>query len=111
SGTDRWIAASAAWCTTESIINRGLIVTDKPRAAPAKRGFAGMQQAKQRDIASAGGLSVPGEKRSFYRDRKLARQAGSIGGQNVAPEDRAFTRDPALASAAGRLGGRPRKNR
>lgn len=47
---------------------------------PAKRGFAAMDQGRQRDIASRGGASVPTEKRSFSRDRELAVRAGRKGG-------------------------------
>jgi hypothetical protein len=49
--------------------------------SPAKRGFAAMDQSRQRDIASKGGASVPTEKRSFSRDRELAVRAGRKGGQ------------------------------
>lgn len=47
-----------------------------------ERGFAGMDDAKQRDIAAKGGASVPDEKRSFSQDRELAAEAGRKGGQN-----------------------------
>ena len=52
--------------------------------APKKstRGFASMDAARQREIASKGGQSVPQEKRSFSQDRELAAQAGRKGGQN-----------------------------
>ena len=46
------------------------------------RGFASMDPARQREIASKGGQSVPQEKRSFSQDRELAAQAGRKGGQN-----------------------------
>jgi len=56
------------------------------RSEPAKgkstRGFASMDAARQREIASKGGQSVPQEKRSFSQDRELAAQAGRKGGQN-----------------------------
>ncbi len=45
------------------------------------RGFASMDQDKQRRIASKGGRSVPNEKRSFSLDRRLAAEAGRKGGQ------------------------------
>jgi general stress protein YciG len=41
-----------------------------------------MDAARQREIASKGGQSVPQEKRSFSQDRELAAQAGRKGGQN-----------------------------
>ena len=69
------------------------------------RGFASMDAAKQRAIASKGGQSVPDEKRSFSQDPSLAAQAGRKGGQNVPPEKRSFSQNPALAAEAGRKGG------
>lgn len=46
----------------------------------SKRGFASMDPALQREIASKGGRSVPPEERSFSRDRTLAQEAGRKGG-------------------------------
>lgn len=71
----------------------------------SNRGFASMDQARQREIASKGGQSVPDEKRSFSQDHALAAQSGRKGGQNVAPEDRSFSRNRELAAQAGRKGG------
>jgi uncharacterized protein len=47
----------------------------------SSRGFASMDEEKQRRIASKGGRSVPNEKRSFSMDRRLAAEAGRKGGQ------------------------------
>ena len=47
----------------------------------SNRGFASMDDDKQREIASKGGQSVPDEKRSFSQDRELAAQAGRKGGE------------------------------
>ncbi len=47
----------------------------------SSRGFASMDEEKQRRIASKGGRSVPNEKRSFSLDRRLAAEAGRKGGQ------------------------------
>ncbi len=77
----------------------------------SNRGFASMDQSKQRDIARKGGESVPNEKRSFSRDPKLAAEAGRKGGRSVAPEARSFSRDPKLAAEAGRKGGEASHNR
>jgi general stress protein YciG len=58
---------------------------ERTESAPPKkstRGFASMDAARQREIASKGGQSVPQEKRSFSQDRELAAQAGRKGGQN-----------------------------
>ncbi|MCA3628646.1 MAG: hypothetical protein IOC49_15600, partial [Methylobacterium sp.] len=52
------------------------------KSSTSNRGFASMDEAKQRDIARKGGESVPNEKRSFSRDRELASQAGRKGGES-----------------------------
>lgn len=46
-----------------------------------KQGFASMDAAKQRAIASKGGSSVPPEKRPFARSAELAAAAGRKGGK------------------------------
>jgi len=71
----------------------------------SQRGFAGMDENKQREIAAKGGHSVPDEKRSFSRDHELAVQAGRKGGRSVADQDRSFSKDRGLAAEAGRKGG------
>lgn len=68
-----------------------------------KQGFAGMDPARQREIASMGGKAV--KVRSFSKDRELARRAGSKGGRAVPADKRTFSRDRAAASVAGRKGG------
>lgn len=47
----------------------------------SNRGFASMDQNKQREIARMGGESVPPEKRSFSQNPELAAAAGRKGGQ------------------------------
>lgn len=47
----------------------------------SNRGFAAMDDDKQRAIARKGGASVPDEKRSFSQDRQLAAEAGRKGGE------------------------------
>jgi len=47
----------------------------------SERGFAGMDDGKQRDIAAEGGRSVPDDKRSFSKDPELASEAGRKGGE------------------------------
>jgi len=54
---------------------------DKPRGT-SNRGFASMDPAKQRAIASKGGSSVPPEKRPFAQNHRLAAEAGRKGGEN-----------------------------
>ncbi len=51
-----------------------------PTTPKTKRGFASMDPAKQRKLASKGGSSVPKHKRSFSQDRSLAASAGRTGG-------------------------------
>lgn len=48
--------------------------------AKSKRGFASMAPEKRKAISAKGGRAVPLEKRSFSRDRDLAREAGRKGG-------------------------------
>jgi uncharacterized protein len=52
------------------------------RGQISDRGFASMDEDKQREIASKGGHNVPGDKRSFSPDRELAAQAGRKGGES-----------------------------
>lgn len=70
-----------------------------------RQGFASMDEDRQREIASKGGMTVPDQERGFSKDRELAAESGRKGGQGVASEDRTFSRDPNLASQAGRKGG------
>lgn len=72
------------------------------------RGFASMDQEKQRAIARKGGESVPNEKRSFSQNRALAAAAGRKGGESVPNEKRSFSQNRELAAAAGRKGGEHR---
>lgn len=54
-----------------------------PTAKPkSRRGFAAMNPERRREIARKGGASVPGEKRSFAKDRDLAASAGRKGGES-----------------------------
>jgi len=71
----------------------------------SNRGFASMDQTKQREIASKGGQSVPPEKRSFSQDPTLAATAGKKGGESVPPQVRSFSQNRELAAEAGRKGG------
>lgn len=75
---------------------------EKPKG---KRGFASMDPARQREIASMGGKAVPDAKRSFSTNRQLASTAGHKGGQCVPAEKRSFSQNHELASTAGRKGG------
>ncbi|MEA1673622.1 general stress protein [Nitrospirillum sp. BR 11163] len=68
----------------------------------SNRGFASMDDDKQREIAAKGGSSVPDEKRSFSKDHELAAEAGRKGGQASGGN---FAHDRERASEAGRKGG------
>ena len=76
-----------------------------------RRGFAAMDQEKQREIARKGGANVPRDKRSFAQNRQLAAEAGRKGGQSVAAQDRSFSQNRELAAEAGRKGGRSAQSR
>ena len=87
----------------------------------SERGFASMDENRQREIASKGGQSVAPEDRSFSRNHALAAEAGRKGGQAshsgrgqaAGAEGSAsqgldgghFTGDPKRAAEAGRKGG------
>jgi general stress protein YciG len=55
---------------------------DSETGPRSRRGFAAMDPERRREIARKGGASVPGEKRSFTRDRDLAANAGRKGGSS-----------------------------
>jgi uncharacterized protein len=77
-------------------------VTSMAENKTSNRGFASMDEEKQREIARKGGESVPDEKRSFSQDSELASEAGRKGGQESGGN---FKKDPERASEAGRKGG------
>lgn len=52
------------------------------KTGTSNRGFASMDPAKQRAIASKGGSSVPAQKRPFAQNHQLAAEAGRKGGEN-----------------------------
>ncbi len=52
------------------------------KGGTSNRGFASMDEEKQREISRKGGESVPDEKRSFSQDRDLASEAGRKGGES-----------------------------
>ena len=83
----------------------GTKTDDRKSGDTSSRGFASMDEDKQREIASKGGQGVKPEDRSFAKDPELAAEAGRKGGQGVKPEDRSFAKDPELAAEAGRKGG------
>lgn len=91
----------------------------KQGSSSSNRGFAGMDEDKQRDIASKGGSSVDPEDRSFSKDHELAAEAGRKGGEashrgegdSRQEKDEGsgrggnFADNPDRASEAGRKGG------
>jgi general stress protein YciG len=56
-------------------------ISDRTGQPSLRRGFAAMSPERRTEIAKKGGGSVPPEKRSFARDRKLAASAGRKGGE------------------------------
>lgn len=80
-------------------------MASRSQSDTSSRGFASMDEDKQREIAKKGGESVPPEKRTFSKDHELAAEAGRKGGESVASEDRSFSKDHELAREAGRKGG------
>lgn len=70
------------------------------------RGFAALTPERRRKIAAMGGRAVPKYKRTFRKNRQLAKVAGRKGGQNTPADKRSFSCNRALARAAGCLGGR-----
>ncbi len=84
------------------------------------RGFASMDEDKQRDAARKGGRNVPDQERSFSKDHELASDAGRRGGESRGSSASAgtdkqrgegrdregnFAQDRERASEAGRKGG------
>lgn len=70
------------------------------------RGFASMTAERRKEIAAMGGRAVPKYKRTFRKNRALAKAAGSKGGSNVPAEKRSFSCDRTLARSAGCIGGK-----
>jgi len=77
-------------------------MVDRDRSRSSNRGFASMDQKKQREIASKGGRASGG---NFKNDPERASEAGRKGGQSVAASERSFSRNHQLAAEAGRKGG------
>jgi len=76
---------------------------DNKPSGTSNRGFASMDPALQRQIASKGGRSVPPEERSFSKDRALAAEAGRKGGE-ASHGGRRGPGSPALAESGSRAG-------
>lgn len=62
-------------------IYKEIRMAQQKKSDTSKRGFASMDDKKQREIASKGGKSVPAQERSFSKDRGLASTAGRKGGE------------------------------
>ena len=76
----------------------------KSQGTGALRGFASMEQGKQREIARKGGANVPHEKRSFAQDRTLAAEAGRKGGRAVKPAASQLRAEPRVGRGGGTQG-------
>ena len=70
----------------------------------SNRGFASMDEEKQREISRKGGASVPDEKRSFSKDHTGVRSWPQRR-PKCSRWERSFSQDHELASEAGRKGG------
>ncbi len=77
-------------------------MADRDQSQTSNRGFASMDEKKQRDIASKGGQASGG---NFKNDPERAAEAGRKGGHDVPAEERSFSKDHELAAEAGRKGG------
>lgn len=75
---------------------------DREPTHTSSRGFASMDEQKQRDIASRGGRASGG---NFKNNPERAAAAGRKGGRSVPAGERSFSRDHQLAAEAGRKGG------
>ena len=80
-------------------------MTEEKQSRKHLRGFASLTPERRREIASKGGKSVPAEKRSYSKVRKLAATAGKKGGMACPSEKRPYSLDKELASRAGKIGG------
>lgn len=56
-------------------------MTTEKKSGVSRRGFASLSPERRKEIAAKGGAAVPAEKRSFSKNRKLAREAGRKGGE------------------------------
>jgi uncharacterized protein len=77
-------------------------MADRDQSQTSNRGFASMDEKKQRDIASKGGQASGG---NFANNPERAAEAGRKGGQSVPAEERSFSKDHELAAESGRKGG------
>ena len=77
-------------------------MADRDQSPTSNRGFASMDEKRQRDIASKGGQARGG---NFANDPERAADAGRKGGYSVPAEERSFSKDHELAAEAGRKGG------
>jgi len=72
----------------------------------SKRGFAGMDQAKQREIASKGGKEAHRQGSAHEFNSQEAREAGEKGGKAAHARGNAHEFNSQEAREAGRKGGR-----
>jgi general stress protein YciG len=81
-GDSRHEQGVSPYASTAPITGPGSAITGST-SAPAKRGFAAMDEAMQRGIASKGGQSQGKENNpgNFANDRDRAREAGRKGGE------------------------------
>lgn len=82
------------------------IIVDNYRNQGSNRGFASMDEEKQREIASKGGKEAHRQGVAHEFDSEEARQAGQKGGQAAHAKGTAHKFDSEEAREAGRKGGR-----
>jgi general stress protein YciG len=84
-------------------------MTDQPSGRKL-RGFASMDPAKRRQIASMGGRAVQATGKAHRFNSEEAREAGRKGGTVAAAKGTAHRFNSEEARAAGRKGGKKRKS-
>jgi general stress protein YciG len=83
-----------------------MFTSERPTMTTKKRGFASMDPAKQREIASKGGKAAHQKGTAHEFTPEEARQAGRKGGMAAHGRGTAHKFTPEEARAAGRKGGR-----
>jgi general stress protein YciG len=58
------------------------LVLDTYSSTKSRRGFAGMDPDKRREIAARDGAAVLADKRGFFKSRELAASADRVGGSS-----------------------------
>ena len=89
--------------TVKSTVSNGNSQPAGPKKSEVKRGFAAMDEARQREIASRGGQAAHRQGTAHEFNSGEARRAGQKGGETV-------SRDRAHMAEIGRKGGESRQS-